>query len=483
MKSATPDNNNEHPRILISAEPRNGLRHVSDIRKAITGGRARELWNEMLRDLEIIKSHELYNPGTSREILPGRDPHDLEHRNPDWALCTAAGNRITYAALAALITDDPRYLDDGLRQLESILDTGLWPDWRQIVWRDPAQRMPADLRTGMLAKSIGLAYDWAYHLLTEPQREVFREGLRIRAFEPYWQSVEVDAWWVRGANNFTPCIAGGVAIAAMCLGNDGYPRADELVDHVTGLLEPFLDNYGPDGEFNESVGYAGATQLSVEYWIAENYYRGGINRLARSPFPEFARWWMHFLLPGNRYAALGDGHVDVAPASALFAALAQANREPIFQWQYLRSAQTTQRRQPHLELLWHDPTVQPENPEGKLPHGRVFKAYGGCVSSRSGWNSDKDDVVVYGKAGAGYEMHGHHDAGQVCIDGHGERLIVDLGSTIPYGLQGKGNNVRKVSDYDPAEGLSRWGYYPNGVAGHNILAFGRREMRESAKDR
>ena len=78
--------------------------------------------------------------------------------------------------------------------------------------------------------------------------------------------------------------------------------------------------------------------------------------------------------------------------------------------------------------------------------------------------------VVYGKAGQGHEFHGHHDAGQVCIDAYGERLIVDLGSPHPM---------------YPADffGEHRYEYFNASARGHNVPMLGGRETRREATDR
>ena len=113
--------------------------------------------------------------------------------------------------------------------------------------------------------------------------------------------------------------------------------------------------------------------------------------------------------------------------------------------------------------------LKPISPEGRLPRGRAYPAHSACISTRTDWHPRSTPCVVYGKAGHGNELHGNHDAGQVCIDAYGERLIVDLGSPSGY----------------PADffGENRYVYYNASVTGHNILTIGNREMRRTSKDR
>ena len=50
------------------------------------------------------------------------------------------------AALAALVTGEPRYVTVALAQLEALFDTARWPDWRDLSHKFPGR---AELRTGM----------------------------------------------------------------------------------------------------------------------------------------------------------------------------------------------------------------------------------------------------------------------------------------------------------------------------------------------
>jgi len=72
---------------------------------------------------------------------------------------------------------------------------------------------------------------------------------------------------------------------------------------------------------------------------------------------------------------------------------------------------------------------------------------------------------VYGKAGR-EEIHENDDCGQLCIDGYGQRLIVDPGSPSMYPVDFFGEHRRE--------------YFNASARGHNVLFFGDREMRNDA---
>jgi len=109
-----------------------------------------------------------------------------------------------------------------------------------------------------------------------------------------------------------------------------------------------------------------------------------------------------------------------------------------------------------LELLWYDPTIEAQSPHGRLPLSRAYHNQAKILTSRTSWDPKNTTSVVYAKA-AQEGNHGHADWGQVCIDGYGERLIVDLGSPPGY----------------PRSHKER--YYNYQQWGHNVLVFAKND--------
>jgi hypothetical protein len=153
-----------------------------------------------------------------------------------------------------------------------------------------------------------------------------------------------------------------------------------------------------------------------------------------------------------------DPAPDMPPVVGHLSAVAAALRDPLIQWFYLQYAELmlpTHRRRA-LDLLFYDPTLEARPPDDRLPLGRAYHHQAKIVSSRSSWDPQSTTSVVYAKA-AQEDYHGHADWGQVCIDGYGERLIIDLGSPHGYPLSHKQR------------------YYNYQQFGHNVLVFGRNE--------
>lgn len=440
------------PHIFVTSAAVPGLRQVEDVRQAIAAGHAAAIWGR----ITALAGADLGTaPLTPASLFTGRDPNQARHANPDYTVCHAAGQRILRAALVCLLTGNTRYRDLALQQLESLFDPAQWPEWR-----DQAHfRNPADLRTGMLAHDTALVYDWLHPFLRQDQRKWIVAGIDRCAIQPFWKSVDQGAWWTERRNNWLACVVGGLGTAGMALGGD-HADAERLIAYSLPRMRGYLEIYGPEGEFNESVAYANATLLPADYFSAWRYHtRDGENLLAAHPFPAACRWMLYMTLPPGRVAAFGDAHVDAPPRVQHVAAVAAAAADPLLQWFYLAHAGAWSDPR---QVLWFDAQLEPRPPHYDLPLGRAFPAHGGCVSNRTSWNSRRTECVVYGKAGR-EENHGHDDVGQLCIDGRGQRLIRDLGAPSIY----------------PADffGPQRNAYYNASGFGHNVLMFGDREMR------
>ena len=397
-------------------------------------------------------------------MVPGRDREQADHSNRDYVICHAAGNRLLRAALAHLITGRrSEFKQNALAQMSVLFDESKWPEWRDLSHQQFG--FPADLRTGMLSTDVALAYDWLHPALSERERNEIVEGIDRCGIRPFLKSIEMDPWWTTNNSNWLTCIVGGLGIAAMVLGAE-HPKSDFLIDYSLTRMRMYLEIYGPLGEFNESIGYANASSLAVGYFMAYAYLTDNHeNLLAEHPFPQTCRWFMYMTLPPGRMAAFGDTHADAPPFVKHVAAVANAANDEILQWYYLQQA--TGDDDPR-QLLWYDPQLEPRSPQNILPLGNAFPANGGCISSRTDWDLRETACVVYSKAGR-EAVHEHNDVGQLCIDGYGERLIIDMGSPSSY----------------PADFFTenRWQYYNASARGHNVFLFGDRDMKTGEHDR
>ncbi len=407
------------PHLLVTATKVDDLRSVSELRTSAKSGHGRDLWEDLrLRAEADVNDKPL--AGGSR----------------NYKIVNATATRVLRHALAFLITGDTRYRNAALAQIEATFDPQLWTDWRDAV---APPHWHTGLRMGQLCSAFGLAYDWLYQSLTAEERRRVVAGVDRCGIQPYLKAVETGSWVVGALNNFVSVISGGVAIAGMAFEED-HPQSTRLVELGRERVGAYLGEFGPDGEWNESIPYSASFVNAVAFFSALRYWsaaRGGRAEPKISstrPLAQFCRWLMYMTRPHGREALFGNGPKAAGQrriSLSYFPAVAAAERDGILQSHYLNNLfpdqETDGMRNYALELVWYDQTLPPVSPEGRQPHGKVFPANTGCVSSRTHWDARSTPCMVYGKGGLAYEINGHNDVGQVCIDGYGEPLILDLG--------------------------------------------------------
>ena len=444
-----------HPRLFIAAETNDiGLQSVADFRRAVQStGFLGQAWAELIEQAQAEVNLPALQPDS---MVPDRSPAMARDRNLDYTICYHGGARMNRFALAHLVTDEAAYLEAAMVQMRAILHD--WPDW--IDQSHVHFGHPADLRTGMLSQDCAIAYDWLYHSLTESERTEIRDGIIQRGIQPVLTSIGQNPWWMTDLNNWVTVIVGGAAIAAMAL-HQHHPEAQSLIDIATERYETYLATYGADGEFNESVGYAGANRLPVGYFNALRFATGGeVDRLSEWPFPGMCRWMMHGTLDHKKSIPFGDAWPERDVMTGYVAAVAAANQDPVLQDYFLRTLSDDHAHP--INLLFYDDRLKPLSPVGREPLAIAYPAHGGMIVSRTSWGQARTECILFAKSGR-EEQHEHNDIGVVGFDTLGERLIVDLGSPSSYPA-------------DFFEGAARWEYYNASVKGHNTITFGGREQ-------
>lgn len=449
------------PHLLWRAKPAGTLRTVASVRQSVTRpGLAKDIWKSIEQAcLEEIGT----SPLTCRSMVPKRTQVMADQNNPDYTICHAVGQRILRHAVALNLTEEVQYKKAALEQLEALFDESVWPDWMDQAHTRFGH--PAGLRTGMLSQDCGLAFDWLYPFLDDKERALIVEGLDRRGIQPFLKSMEQDPWWSHDLNNWYTVIIGGLGIAGMALAGE-HPDARHLVRMSGNRMRRYLSIYGSDGSFNESVAYSSATRLPVSYFNALYYHgSGGDNLLAREPFPQTALWTLYAALPGGRFAEFGDGRPELDDRMGFVTAIAAANRDPVIQDFAVRHLSAS--ANPYA-LLWYDADLPRESPAGRLPIGKVFPENSGLIFSRSSWDPESPEMVVYGKSRQA-QNHGHNDVGQLCIDVRGLPMIIDTGAPSSY-----------PEDFFDE---NRYRYYNASVRGHNVFMFGGREQKHPPHDR
>lgn len=415
------------PHILLTDDAESGMpTRVELARRWARSGPARTLWESILA---AAMADLTAPPIDVHTLLPKRSAEDVRRGNREYIVVDAAGQRVVQAALAAALSGERRFAESALRQMDCLFDPSAWPEWQDIFHREKLG-YDADLRTGQLARDLGLAYDWMHEHLTPAERDRVVAGIDRCGVQPYLRAVDAGAWWVERMNNWTTVIVGGLGICGMALADD-HPQAAQLVAMSRATMAGYMAHYGPDGEFNENPAYANSSWQPALYFSALRYHLREADVLPQiAALRAHCYWCLYATAPPGHLVSFGDGGPGYPALTSFFPAVAAATADPILQWFYLTYG--TPARSPVWELLWLDPQLEPQAPTpATLPLGRAYRAHSGLLSSRTSWDPETTPCVVFGKAGHGGVNHTHPDGGQLEVHGHGQRLLVDLGS-VPY---------------------------------------------------
>ena len=447
--------------IETSAQTRPYLVDLTSFQQQLTtDAQLAALWTLLQQAAQSDLDEPVWTPATP---LPGRETSHVRRKNPNDGLIRRVGRRLERAALAYRITGDRRYLHSAWRQMIVLFDDQCWPDWRDLAHRGSGSRV--DLRTGDLSAALGLTYDWLREDLTPEQRDTFLVGVGRHVFDPFFVSVDEQAWWLRAGHNWTTRIVGGIGILSLALREDE-PRASRVVVLADQAMFDYLGHLGSEGSFNESPGYVGDLAAVARYfWVrGDDQTLSGSTQKAMARLVSTVHWTVWTLLPGFRQVAFGDTKTERVRSGDFAGAIAAASGDGLAQWLFLAGDGLSEneadpRRLDPEAVLAYNPSVEPTPPEEILPLTRAFDEQGGLLVSRTGWDvtSDSRDVVVFGKHGR-EANHDHDDVGQVAMTIGTKPIIAEVGNNFTY----------------PADffGPNRRAYYPAAARGHNVITFG-----------
>jgi len=351
----------------------------------------------------------------------------------------SVGNTIPHLAMAYLVTRERKYLDSARNWMIASCGYETWglPPFRNI-----------DLAAGHQLYGLALAYDWLYNDLDEATLATVRECFRDRAAFMFRQAASEQAWWHNSYLqnhlwvNITGLAAAGMAVYGEVEGAEGW---------IALPLEKYRTTFaalGDDGASHEGIGY---WTYGVEYMLK---FADLADSLLGVDFLEGHEWFRR--TPYFRLYAALPREVWARPSSIMTFAdsrrydwygpeymlrlLAAKYRNPHAQWlaDAVEEAGICGRQATFLNLVWYDPSLAPEGPEG-LPTFRHFDDMD-IVYARSGWSGSETvwafkcgphighkavEMFDYDPGGG----HVHPDAGSFQIHAGGQWLVVDDGYT------------------------------------------------------
>jgi hypothetical protein len=344
-------------------------------------------------------------------------------------------NRIYALALVYRLDGDRACAERAWKELDAAAH---FQDWNPRHFLDTAE----------MTHAFAIGYDWLYDAWTSDQRQVLREAMVRKGFEPALKLYRARSGWTRAHHNWNQVCNGGIGMGALALADVEPQIAGELLKGALESLPLAMAGFAPDGAWKEGPGYWNyATLYNVVFLAGLQSALGtdfGLSQAAG--FAETGFFPIYLTGPLGRTFNYADGGDRAVHAAQLFW-LARRFNQPVFGW-FERQVSGPG----PLDLLWCEASSAGPKAAG-LPLDKYFRD-AEVVSLRSEWENPKAVYLGF-KAGDNKANHSHLDVGSFVFDALGVRWASDLGA----------DNYNLPAYF----GNQRWNYYRLRAEGQNTL--------------
>lgn len=378
------------------------------------------------------------------------------------------GDRISFMALAYLLTEEDKYLDGTRRWMNALTSYKNWAS-------------NTDLGSAHLLFGMSIAYDWLYDKWSENERLRFRQKISKQASILYRALTKEKVWWTRTEylmqnHNYTNVMS--IAIAGIALQGEA-PEVNKWLASAENNFQRVLQLLSPDGASHEGVGYWGYGMESLlKYYLASPKVNRN-NLLQNTPyFQNASKFRLYASLPGYKENVdfADSPRFDWYGPGYILRALSSVFKDGHAQWlaDRIEKARGVNTTSSWLNLIWFDESVTPIAPD-ELPAFSYFDNLGIFIS-RSDWSDDA--TWVFFKAGPSQGKlaeskgiytgsHIHPDAGNFLLWAHGEWLIIDDGYT--YKKRTENHNVLLFNGIGQLGEGNKW-FDPSAAKKHNATS-------------
>jgi hypothetical protein len=410
----------QHPRLLVTSD------RFAEIQQQIETDPVMSKWYQALiwQADSYIKNSEL----PQYEIPDGKRLLTVSQRMV---------KRISTLALVYRISGEQKYLEQTWQQLKA---AAAFPDWNPSHFLDTAE----------MTHAFAIAYDWLYGDWSESQRNLLVSAIATKSLQPALSDYHNSARWTQRENNWNLVCNGGVGMGALAILDREPQLASQALAEALKRIPLAMENYSPDGAWDEGTTYWDYTTLyNTAIVAALDTALGTDFDLANiAGFAETGLFPIYLTNPWGLPFNFADSKAREIPAPQLFWL---ANR---FQQSAYRQYQQLYAMPEALDLIWYDST----NNNFKSPSLPLDKYFQGVeiVTMRSQWDNPEAIFVGF-KAGDNRAEHGNLDLGTFAIDAEGQQWGIELGQD-HYNLPGY---------FDKQD--QRWTYYRIRAEGQNTL--------------
>lgn len=354
---------------------------------------------------------------------------------------------------------------------------------------------------------VSIGYDWFYHALTAEQRQQIEDGLyraglgvglQCWRYNCSWTPGIPDTgncsgcWWIRADMNWNLVSNGGIAIAALALGDvPRYAAAARQALSLSAEGYPYaLRGYENDGAWPEGPHY---WSYATKYVVATiecllsatgsdygHMQAPGLNVTAYFALQTYATPSGSLFNYGDTNEISGSGGMDGMRTSANLLSLARLfpalGASPSFFARTLLHtprANTTGGFDEAVVALLRWSTNGSQGDLAALPH-QAFYPQKQVAVARSGWSPGDSYLGV--KGGNSAMTHQDLDHGSFVFDRSGQRWVCDLGieNYLLAGMFGSSTEYSRTNFSLDRQWGSRYAYYRKATRGHNTLTFDER---------
>lgn len=361
------------------------------------------------------------------------------------------------AAFAHAVWGDPAHLELALLGLRRLCDYRRWDYFLEGgkdtigLQRAPeatiaacyaldwlGEKVPADLRTAVETKIATEGAPACYRTLYGMK---YPDRVRGWGFDPeddYSFRFDLSRWpLILNATNLKVIPICGLGLAALWL-HGRHPDARKWLDLARQSAQAFAVMYGPDGSYDEGVGYWGYTTSHLAIFAEALHRRLGVDDRRLVNYPGTIRYALAMAMPcggkpiidskiGTAYAA--TPRINYQPELDLvnFCDAAATMDVTVASWVGTVAddplshhvAQHTGSLRQLQAAVWYRPDAVQKAPTPDLHDVRLSNDW---IISRTGWSAD--DTVVALRSG-GPANHEHADRNSVILKAHGDRLFHD----------------------------------------------------------
>lgn len=361
-------------------------------------------------------------------LLP--EPDDLPPTtDPDYAPIYVKTFRATRpftgsmhdCALAYLFSGDRRYGEEARRRLLHLMT---WdPNGSTCLFHNDETAME-------FLSLVPRSFDWIHDLLTEAERSLVGQVMRIRLGHLYKRLKTDYQFHARPYDSHAGRSLGFLGEGALAFIHE-FPEAREWLEYILRIFWAIYPAWGgPEGGWSEGPAYWVWYMKWATAWCEVLRRATGIDLYQKPFFRNTPYFQLYGRPPYSKLSPFGDGQDNGVPLDAgmLMYRFASAHRDPYLAW--YPSAQGAPIS--GMELFWYDPHLPVRSP-AELPPARCFPDIGlACLHTRI--DSMEENVqFLLRSSPRGSVSHSYADQNGFSLHAYGEPLAIASGYYVWYG--------------------------------------------------